>query len=172
MLELLGNLLGSAAGGGVVGLIGTGIHGWLKQGELRARMAHELALRKLDREEMRLEADLALRHAETEAAARIEVAEAQALTASFAHDAARYGGGWIDAVRGLMRPILTLYSLGLLTVIGSLLWRLVNGLDALPAEAMVALFEELVVAVVFLATTMSTWWFGSRGMRVTAEKGR
>ncbi|MEW8091010.1 MAG: hypothetical protein AB2784_15440 [Candidatus Thiodiazotropha endolucinida] len=67
----------------------------------------------------------------------------------------------VDVVRGLMRPVITLYTLGLLTAIGWLLYEAAN--EVIPK--MPALWLEIVQAVILLATTSVTWWFGSRQMR-------
>ncbi|MCG7945321.1 MAG: hypothetical protein N0C84_03140, partial [Candidatus Thiodiazotropha taylori] len=67
----------------------------------------------------------------------------------------------VDVVRGIMRPLITLYTLGLLTAIGWLMYRAAAG--AIPE--MPALWLEIVQAVILLATTSVTWWFGSRQLR-------
>jgi hypothetical protein len=103
----------------------------------------------------------------------------EVLTASYEADKATYSldsvkrltGLWknlagfflafVDVVRGLMRPVITLYTLGLSTAIG---WFLYTAADGVIPE-MPALWLGVVQAVILLATTSGTWWFGSRQLR-------
>jgi hypothetical protein len=67
----------------------------------------------------------------------------------------------VDVVHGLMRPVITRYTLGPLTAVGWLLYTAADGI----IPAMPALWLEVVQAVILLATTSVTWWFGSRQLR-------
>ncbi|MCU7886467.1 MAG: hypothetical protein KZQ82_19940 [Candidatus Thiodiazotropha sp. (ex Lucinoma annulata)] len=98
------------------------------------------------------------------------------MTASYAADRASYSlesvqrliGFWknlagfslagVDVVRGMMHPLITLYTLGLLTAIGWLMYKAVEGV----IPEVLALWLEIVQAVILLSTTSVTWWFGSR----------
>lgn len=175
--EALG-LVGAAASGGVLGLIGTGIHALLKWGEQREKRKREIELRKLDLDELRLEGELNMQRAEKEIerarvvgenqlAAAEQQADQAIRVASYVSDKATYGGGWVDAVRGLMRPVITAYSLGLLTWIGWLMWQ--AGASDLAASSIY--WRQVVEAVILLATTSATWWFGSRAMRTGGGRG-
>ncbi len=168
-------LLG-AAGGGLTGLIGTGIHAWLRRGEEQRAQAHALAMRKMDLKEMEREAELAMRRVEAEAKVRLQeaqqerlvaqdAAEAQLRTASYQQDRARYGGGLVDAVRGLMRPAITVFLLLQTLAVGWVVWHLLGGLEHLPAEVLLEIQRKLVDALIYLSTTAVVWWFGGRAMR-------
>ena len=173
--------VGSAVSGGLLGLFGNGIKLWADHKAQQAKRNFELALRKADREEMQLEYDLQLkqteatiagqvavgkqlqRSTETQVAGEIEQAKMQLVESSYQHDSARYGGGFVDGVRGLMRPTLTLYFAVLMSLIAYQLMQL-TGQVFPPAEA-VELLKQVVNACIFLTTTAVTWWFGSRPVK-------
>ncbi len=168
-------LLG-AAGGGVTGLIGTGIHAWLRYGEAKRAQAHALAMREMDLKEMEREAELAMRQVEAEATVRLheaqqerlaaqDTADAQMRIASYQQDQARYGGGVVDVIRGLMRPGITACLLSMSIAIGWALWRLMGGLESLPGDVLLEILQTLIDALIYLTTTAVVWWFGGRAIR-------
>lgn len=184
MIETMLTVLGGATGGGLIGLAGTALQAALKWAEAKQAAAREIELRRLDIEEKRLDIEQAERLAQYQMeAARLAAGAAQARAeaeagrevqvASYASDRASYSDpegrpawvaallGVVDVVRGLMRPGITLYTLGLLTWIGSLLHTATGGAIAGAAD----LWQQIVLAVVSLTTTCVVWWFGSRQMR-------
>ena len=189
MFETLFDVLGSAAGGGLLGLIGTGFKSWQERKENDAQREHSLQLRKLDQEDMRLEAELALKQTEIaisgqvqivdkEAQAAQDVAATQLQAVSYTQDKASYAridhlkGWWgtfwqgllafVDVIRGVMRPGITLYLLALCSIMAWELYTLVNTAGLLNANQVWPLYQQLVNTMVFLTTTAVTWWFGSR----------
>ena len=180
---MIGTILGAAASGGITGLVGTIVQGFAA-GRARANeRKHELATRKLDQAEMRLEHQLALeaaklkidgqiRVAKTEQETAVISADAKTQVASYKHDQARYGGGRVDAIRGLMRPLITAYTLLLLSLIAWLLYGLSTELGnaALNITLVMALLEQVVGCIIYLTTTSVTWWFGSRPQRKATAK--
>jgi hypothetical protein len=176
MIEGLLAALGSAVSGGLLGGL-VGLAGnWLKASEERkliaVKQAHELAMREATRAEMELEATLALRRteaeyaglqsiAQTEAEAAREVSANSLVSASYRHDRASYGGGWVDTARGIMRPFITLFLLLVMTTIAWHLYRMEAIAAIAPADAW-HLFAVVVQDATFLAVTATTWWFGSR----------
>lgn len=191
MLETLLGLFTSAAGGGLIGLVGTALKQWQERKEREADRAHQIAMRQVDLAEMEKEAQLRLRQTETEIAGRREVAniEAQAARdvaaaatqqASFAHDKATYTGGavmrllrgfWgglaafmlvlVDVARGMIRPATTVYLLGALSLIAWQLHTLVQALGGLTPEMAWPLYTRVVDAIVFMGMTALTWWYGA-----------
>lgn len=151
MGELIG-LAASAAGGGVFGLIGTligRVSGLVErrqeQAHERARWTHEAALIALQRE---------ARAEETEGEVRLAGAAGSwdGLAASLAAEAAIGPAyAWVNAVRALTRPVLTL-----------LLW-VITGLVFLGSGA--AERAGIVETATFAATAATLWWFGDRGPR-------
>jgi len=173
--------MGSAASGGLLGLLGTGIKHWFDHKAEQAKRQFELTMRKMDREEMELEhqlhmltieaqteRDIAIAHQErlsleAHVAGEIEQAELDMRRESYANDKATYGGGFVDAIRGLMRPVLTLYFALLMALITYQLMQMTgNQLGAANADA---LLNQVVNTCIFLATTSVTWWFGSRPVK-------
>ena len=78
---------------------------------------------------------------------------------------ASYGIGWVDAIRGLMRRVMTtlcsLASIGIGVAALVAAWALLEG-DGVVARDLVL---QIVGMILFLTSTVVTWWFGSRGMR-------
>ncbi len=153
MAELIG-LAASAAGGGVFGLLGTVIGraaGYFEQRQSqaheRARWSHEAHLAGLQmqarREASEAAADLANERGRWEGLAASIRAEA-AIGDSYA---------WVNAVRALTRPVLTL-----------LLW-LITWLVFLASPA--AEQAKIVETATFAATAATLWWFGDRGAQRT-----
>lgn len=180
IITLLG-AIGSAAGGGVFGLLGTGIKHWFDHQAEQAKRQFELAMRKMDREEMQLEhelqmqtiekqteRDIAIAHQdrlslEAQVAGEVEQAELAMRRESYANDKATYGGGFVDAIRGLMRPVLTLYFALLMALITYQLMQITgNQVGAANADY---LLKQVINTCIFLATTSVTWWFGSRPVK-------
>ena len=173
MLETILSLAGSAAGGGILGVAGN----WLKsRGErklIKMQNEHAVSMRKLDQGEMRLEAELALQQIEAtnkgklalanvEAQRAFDVAATELQKQSYNADKATYGGGWVDKIRGLMRPTITVFLLIVTTYIAVTLTGILGGLDSLPSDELFNLYITIINAIVFLTTTAVTWWFGTR----------
>lgn len=182
-MELLNifTAIGSAASGGLLGLFGNGIKLWADSKAEAAKRAFELAMRQADREEMQLEYDLQLKQTEATVAGQIAVANQQKQTTelqvegdiqqsemvlisnSYQHDRAQYGGGFVDSIRGLMRPTLTLYFAVLMSFIAYQLMVLTKGI--VPEAEAYDLLKMVINACIFLTTTAVTWWFGSRPIK-------
>ncbi len=151
MADLIG-LAASAAGGGVFGLVGTvigRIAGLVERrqdnAQERARWMHEAAV-----------LDLQMKARASELAGQERLAQTsgawQGLSASMAAEAS-IGDSyrWVNAVRALTRPLLTL-----------LLW-LITGLVYLGAAADAR--AGIIETTTFAATATTLWWFGDRGNR-------
>ena len=139
--------------GGGVGLLGTlvgRVFGWLEEREKIKRLAiqneHELKLQQMqfDARSAEREHEYAITELSTEADMR---------TGSYQQDAA-IGSTyrWVNAVRALMRPLLTVISISAVMYVITLLNQLgdYSGLRDGPTQ------------LNFLATTAFVWWFGSR----------
>lgn len=179
--ELLGGLA-TAASGGIFGMIGVGVKHWFDHKAEEAKRQFELAMRKLDREEMQLEHDLQMQTiekqterdiaianqnrltTETEVAGKIELSELAMRRESYAHDKATYGGGWVDKVRGLMRPGLTVFFAINMAIITYMLIQANNALFTDPDYAQ-DMLRQVINAIIFLTNTSVTWWFGSRPVK-------
>ncbi|MEM7330344.1 MAG: hypothetical protein AAF437_16500 [Pseudomonadota bacterium] len=148
----MGDVIGiatSAAGGGLFGLFGTAlgrIAGYFEKQQSIAheerRWAHQTALVQLEQaaDAQRAETALAQAHAD---------GSWSGLSASLQADArlaASYQ--WVNAVRALTRPTLTM----LLWLIAAMIW-----FSADPAER-----SNIVGTATFAATAATLWWFGDR----------
>lgn len=191
MFETLLGILGSAAGGSLIGMVGTAIKGFQEYKDRQAQRQHDLEIRRLDQEDMRLEADLAIKQTEAEFAGKanlaniegaiaLDVAAAELQEKSYDNDKSTYSkqvmgklSGFIgnlmrgllvfvDVTRGLMRPGITVYLMVIESIICYQLYQLLLEFDVLPAEEAMKLFIVVVNSVVFLTATAVTWWFGSR----------
>ncbi|MBU6955983.1 hypothetical protein KP814_31850 [Hahella sp. HN01] len=69
---------------------------------------------------------------------------------------------FVDAIRGLMRPLITVYLLILATFVTLNISRHLGGVGALSPVDLMALYKEAIAKMLFLTTTAVTWWFGSR----------
>lgn len=155
MSDIVG-LAASAAGGGVFGLIGTVIG--RAAGILERRQDHSQDRARWAQEAAMLDAQMRAGAAATEWQIRLsDVAGAwRGLAASMEAEAA-IGDSyrWVNAVRGLTRPMLTL-----------LLW-LITGLAYLGAGAEAR--GTIVETATFAAKAATLWWFGDRGQRREAR---
>lgn len=168
---LLGGLSGvltSSGLGAIVGLVGAI---WQKKIEAENRkneLAHERAMAEIRTKEAAQEHEYALevvkaniQVAQAEGEIQRDVAEMAAFTASQAAQTKEYGG-WVDQIRGLMRPLLTSTLTIVFTALTFMVWRQSGGLDVLTSAQLVALLQEIVRTLMFLTVTAITWWFGSR----------
>jgi hypothetical protein len=139
--------------GGGVGLLGTlvgRVFGWLEEREKIKRLSiqneHELKLQQMqfDARSAEREYEYAITELSTESDMR---------TSSYQQDAA-IGSTykWVNAVRALMRPLLTVMAISALMYVIILLNQLgdYTGL------------REAMAQLNFLAMTAYVWWFGSR----------
>lgn len=148
MADLIG-IAASAAGGGLFGVLGTALGRAASYFERRQSLAHEE--RRWQHEVTLLEMQRLADAAETEAELALEHAAGRwtGLQASLDAEAA-IGSSypWVDAVRGLTRPFLTLLLWGIAIVI----WFSAEAPDR----------ANLTETASFAATAATLWWFGDR----------
>jgi hypothetical protein len=152
METVIGTIVSGIFGGGV-GLLGTligRVFGWLEAKEKNKRLevqnAHELNLQKLQN-------DAAVQEREQEYAITSLDADTQIRVGSYKHDMALRPYKWVDSVRALTRPILTVVSISLwggVVYVGVVIF---GDIEA---------YRDALAQANFLATTAYTWWFGSR----------
>lgn len=180
MLEVLGALFGSIFGGGATGLLGVILQRFAdyknKQLDMqleRMRAELEIAKRRADAEIMAQEWAARTKVADLEADAAKDVAASQAFEASLFKEPDRYshaptltkGQQWVmvvlDAVRGSVRPLLTLYLCALTTYVW-LQVRYLVGAAGIEEDAALEVWKLVVGHVLYLTTTVVLWWFGTR----------
>lgn len=146
--------------GGITGLIG-GIAEKItayktKQLEIeleKQKFANELALRKVDAEIMAQEWAARTKVADIEATAKVEVEDSKAFATSYQMEPKTYGIKWLDALRGSIRPALTLYLCAVVT----LMYMRTDG-GSINAQSVAD-------TILYLSVTSVCWWFGSRGVK-------
>ncbi len=166
MFDFLGGILTATATGGLTGVLGTGITAVMGHFERKQRHGQELELRRLDMELAKAEGAVAERVAAAEAAASREEAAGAALEASLKAAATRWSAagdsGWIvfvDVVRGLTRPALTM---ALVALVAAIYFCSTDPGDELRGR--------IIDTVLYLATASTLWWFGARQLQ-RAEGG-
>lgn len=155
MADIVG-LAASAARGGVFGLLGTVIGraaGYFEQRQShaheRARWQHDAELIRLHRQARREE------HAAAEQLAETSGSWAGLAASLQAEAAIDDSYAWVNAVRALTRPVLTL-----------LLWLITWLVFVASPEAEQV---KIVETSTFAATAATLWWFGDRGAQRTAR---
>jgi hypothetical protein len=180
MLELLGLVFGNIFSGGATGLIGMIAQRFAdyknKQLDIeieRDRHKNAVEMRRVDAEIMKQEWAAKTKVAEVEAAGKEAVADAEAFAASYKLEPERYSDGvkpsrgqaWVlvllDAFRGCIRPLLTVYLCALTTFVW---WQAKTVLNAedLDTAAALEVWKMVVGNIIYLTTTCVVWWFGVR----------
>ena len=182
MGELLGQGLLAIVSGGATGILGVIFQRlfdhWKNKQELdkmREQHAHERSMREVDVQLLKLEGEQRVKVATVEGETAREVADAQAFAASFANEPKRYSEGvkvgkigafllvLADAVRGIVRPGLTIYLAWISTAIYmksvETLARLAPGANI---QQLLKLHEQIVLTLLYLFVTCVLWWFGTR----------
>lgn len=79
--------------------------------------------------------------------------------------------GLIDFLRGIIRPSLTAYLVGMTTWITILAWKIMqqNGV-VITSDQAVLIFSQVTSIVIYLTVSCVTWWFGDRRISKTIMK--
>lgn len=176
-------LVGSA----LTGLVGNAISTVFQFFQQKARNKHEIALKRLDIDAMIQEAKMNIQITEAKVAGDIQLAEMASFNESVKQNAIQalsagtldklFSRGWtapfgvliamlfgfIDFLKGLIRPGVTLY----MTVAVTMMY--LKAYEILKANEMLydigtsqALFAQITDAVVYVFVTCVLWWFGDR----------
>jgi len=190
----MGGALLSILSGGATGLLGVAFQrffDWLnvKANLQRDRQKFEFDLAMRDKDRAMLDAEWAgrLRVAYRESAAAEDVAKSKAFEASLFKEPERYAEGpapknWMgstgwfmlamtDVFRGIVRPALTLYLCVLVTAIWLQAKKLTNKEDLTPDQALI-LIGGLVDTILYVWTTCTLWWFGTRNAQQPPKQPR
>lgn len=180
MIEVLGTIFGSIFSGGATGIIGVIAQRFAdyknKQLDMQLeaqRFANNVSMKKIDAEIMAQEYAAKTQITVLETAGASDVADSQAFAASYALEPKRYaseavmtpGQNWvmvlIDALRGFVRPALTLYLCVLVTAIYVQARMSLAQEDITPDQAL-ELFKLTLGTICYVWTTVTLWWFGTR----------
>lgn len=168
MLEALLGIFSSSGIGAIVGLAGS----WLTKREERRNLelqySHEQSMYNLKSKLQQQASEFQLKMAEQgrqgikeQKELDIELQNAKAFEASQLSNVP-LSNGFAELIRGLMRPVITIYLLCLASIIALHIGAYVGGLHALKDQDLVVMYRDILDKVMFLTTTAVTWWFGSR----------
>lgn len=173
-------LAGSAASGGILGLVGSLFGGglkflqsWQQQKFEKDKWVHELALLEMEIKRNRIEDEHELAIVSQQGAWKGIETSLQADASLAASDTYR----WSKAVKELYRPFLTSALFVMVWFIFSDLLAIFRGDDSTllivftRAEAK-NLLTYIVQSVVFTASTAGVWWFGDRAFAPPGYKNR
>ena len=182
MLSILGTIAGSIFSGGATGILGVIAQRFAdyknKQLDLQIesqRFTQAVEMKKIDAEIMKQEYAARLSITQTEVAGASDVADSAAFAASYQLEPKKYSSeaamtpaqNWImvllDALRGSVRPLLTLYLCVLVTAIyvTSRETLRATGNELSPDQAL-DLFKLTLGTICYVWTTITLWWFGTR----------
>lgn len=164
------SFLTSSTAGGIIGVIGS----WLTKREERKnsqlKLDYEIKMAEIRREEAKAEAehelamaDKQMERAQVEGNIAIGEAELNAFQEGLREQSKTYGIKIVDSIRGLMRPVITLYLLIIATLLMVKIHELVGGMEnAFSPEELIKTYKAVIDQLLFLTATAVTWWFGSR----------
>lgn len=188
MLAILGTLISGVISGGATGLLGVLLQRWfdLKNRDrdiqiVQLNHQNALALAQMESERARIRADADMAIADREAEAKEEEAASRSLVASYEHDKANYlqpdaqkRKGWVgaavtmmmatvDFLRGALRPGLTIYLTGIVTMMFlTLMDMLKTRGHVFDNGELLTLLAQIVATLLYCFTTCVVWWFGTR----------
>jgi hypothetical protein len=182
--------------GGLTGLVGNIVTGVMNYKTMKIKNEHEAIMVGLETEAMKEEAKMQIAITKAEIEGAVELADTQAFMQSLkAGNQVMFSEKWIDKLfsvkgkfgrfcaipvavllamafgfvdwlRGFMRPAMTIYLIGMTTVITFMAWNIMKkfGMDSItPAQAIV-IFTQVIDIVIYLTVSCVTWWFGDRRM--------
>lgn len=187
-MDFISGLLSSIIGGGATGILGIAVQriADYKNRQLdieitKANHIHEANMREVDAKIMAQEWAARTKVAEVEGAVKVDVADSQVFAASF-NEPTQYSSilkpnekqGWLlvilDFIRGLVRPVLTVY-LCVLTTLVYLQARSLLGTQMESVQAFEVL-QKVVDTIMYLTTTCVLWWYGTRNKGPTPKLGK
>ncbi len=116
-----------------------------------------------DIEMARTEAEMAVEVENARAAGEVSIADAKGFAAAIVEAQKPTGVKWVDVIRNLMRPVMTLATYIFVVVIFGVLISKVGDTLYSDTEKMTGLIEYLIRSVIYLFIMMVSWWFMSRG---------
>jgi hypothetical protein len=179
--------------GGITGLVGSAVTAFFTYKQKKIDLEMAVKTKELDIKLAEKEHEFALATSKIEAEAEVEKAAEATLQASYAHDRATYSTALmpiiekypylgipfavlfslIDALRGLIRPSMTVYMVVLVTVMYLQAVRALGaqGYEGMAADAAMIFVGRILDLVVYLTATIMAWWFGDRTIHKRLEKG-
>lgn len=181
--------------GGLTGLVGNLITGVMNYKTMKAKNAHEAKMVALETAAMKAEAKMQIEIKRTEIEGAVELADSAAFMEGikqgnkqlfsdkwvdklFAVEGwMKYPSvlagifvaicfGFVDWLRGFMRPALTVYLTGMASVITWMAWRMIQsaGVEEMTIAQAISIYNETTSIIIYLTVSCVTWWFGDRRM--------
>ena len=181
--------------GGITGLVGSLATGWLNIKQMKIKNEHEEKMVALETEAMKQEAAMQIAVTKTEVEGAIELADSQTymegikvgnqkafseewidklfsvegkmrLFSIFVAVILSMAFAFVDFLRGVMRPGITLYLTGMTTVITWMAWDIMQkqAIESMNIVQAIAIYNQVVSIVIYLTVTCICWWFSDRRM--------
>jgi hypothetical protein len=187
MISAVLGFFGSAAFGGLTGLFGGIVNRVADYFTLKQNNTHNEKMRDKDLEISKVEAQKDLAIARDANYTSREIADQESLQESLQADKATYltqdlqkdvpswargpiaiAMAFVDLIRGLTRPGITLYMCILTTLIWVEMNALLSKYDTQPMkpEDAVKIIIMIVDGIIYLTSMCVGWWFGSRGKKI------
>ena len=161
-------ILESLLSGGLLGVVGSGLTNLLDFFKKRQDHKYNLELRKLDLEAM-----------DKEFEAQREVSADKLVETSYQHDMSTTAGLhdkiekgkissavilFIETVRSLIRPVLTIYLIILVHLIHGEAQDIIEkaGIQNIDLMEALMIYDDITKMILFLSSMSVAWWFGSR----------
>ena len=169
MLEAIGSIFGSGALGGLFGMVGSYLQKKEERKLISEQNEHNLKMAKIDLQESKLDrlhtlqlADKQIEETQVEGEIAQDVSDSNAFGESLKAHAKSTGILFVDAVKALMRPLITVYLIIVTTILYFSLSKVINGIEGLDVVVVTGLYKAIINDILFLTVTSVTWWFGSR----------
>ncbi len=181
--------------GGITGLVGSLATGWLNIKQMKIKNEHEQKMVSLETEAMKQEAAMQIAVTKPEVEGAVELADSQAYMEGIkVGNQKAFSEEWInklfsvegkmrffsvliaiilsmafafvDFLRGIMRPGITLYLTGMTTVITWMAWDIMQkqAIESMNIVQAITIYNQVVSIVIYLTVTCICWWFSDRRM--------
>lgn len=180
--------------GGITGLLGNFLTSWINFKQKKLEFEHESKMVELEIKAMMAEAEANIKITKAEVEGAIELADASAYIESqkqgnknlfdvkwidrlfgvqgnvgrfFAIPAAILIAilfGFVDWLKGMMRPGLTLYLVGLTSYLTYVSYQILTkyGGEDITSDQAIVIWNDVVTIIIYLTVSCVTWWFGDR----------
>lgn len=164
--DAIGNILT----GGVTGILGSAITHYVTYKQKQLDYTHSEKI-------LQLEIDNRREVAKIQADGAVAVAQEDSFTASLSADSATYSRGTkntllivVDAIRGIIRPTITIYF----AILSTWIFIKVDSklLHVLTAQDFMRIYSDVIQIVLYIATSTVLWWFGTRPNPLPTSYGK
>lgn len=176
-MDFLVDLVTGGIGGGILGLAGSLISGWMKQRAIESERRFEKEKWGYALQQKKLDMEASAQETEQELAIVSQEGSWQGLDRSTQHDTVliEHSSSWVNNLKSLFRPILTtilqsgqLWMIYLFITADPMMMQIVNG----SGDAASDIMKYVINSWVFAAQTSVVWWFGERAFAPPGMKNR